>query len=144
MKFCAFFAALFAITFFTGCEVIRLNNGKYETTLPGRSDFAAVYGDLIILRLRNPENETGTENGYWDWGGKYSIRDRYLVELDMDRQTARKWNFYYELRRQDNGIRVIDHRAENAYQLHHIPAVPYKKQQNNGNNSAPAAYPAYQ
>ena len=144
MKFCAFFTALFAITFFTGCEVIRLNNGKYETTLPGRSDFAAVYGDLIILRLRNPENETGTENGYWDWGGKYSIRDGYLVELDMDRQTARKWNFYYELRRQDNGIRVIDHRAENAYQLHHIPAVPYNKQQNNGNNSAPAAYPAYQ
>ena len=123
-----------------GCEVVRLSNGKYESTLPGRGDFAAVYGDLIILRLRNPINESGTGDGYWDCGGKYKVIDGNTIELDMDRETGRNWKFYYELRKQDNAIRVLDHRAENSFRLEYIPAVPDNRR--NPVNS-PASYPVY-
>ena len=122
-----------------GCEVIRLSNGKYEISQPGRGDFAAVYNDMIIIRLRNPEEATGTANGYWEWGGSYSIREDGVIELDMDRETARNWRFYYDLRKQDNGIRVIDHRAEQSFRLEQIPAVPPQQRSN-----APASYPAFQ
>ena len=138
MRLAAIFTVLTAAILFSGCEVVRLSNGKYETALPGRSDFAAVYGDMIILRLRNPVDESGTANGSWDWGGTYSINEDNVIELDMDRETARKWVFYYELRRHNNGIRVVDHRAENAYYLNFIPAVTSAKR------PAPSAYPSYQ
>ena len=127
----------FILLLTSGCEVVRLANGKYETTISDRGDFAAVYGDLMIIRLRNPQNETGTDDGYWEWGGKYKVREDNVIELDMDRETSRNWNFYYQLRKNGNSIRVFDHRAENNFQLIHIPAVPQKK-------SAPRTYPAYQ
>lgn len=134
------FSLLSLVLLLCGCEVVRLSNGKYESTLPGRGDFAAVYGDLIILRLRNPVNESGTEDGYWEWGGKYEIIDDNVIELAMDRENKRNWKFYYELRKQDNAIRVLDHRAENSYRLEHIPAVPDRR---SAPRNAPAAYPAY-
>ena len=127
-----------AVLFTAGCEVIRLENGKYESTLSGRQDFAAVYKDMIILRLRNPHNEDGTDEGYWDWGGNYSIGEDGEIELNMSRDEARKWEFYYTLRKQNNGIKVTDHRAENSYRLEYIPAVPYRN--NPGRNKS---YPAY-
>ena len=130
-------AFAFVMILVSGCEVVRLANGKYETSLDGRGDFAAVYNDLIIIRLRNPINESGTENGYWEWGGKYSIREDNIIELDMDRQTARDWKFYYELRKNGNVIKVTDHRAENSFVLNYLPAVPQRKQ-------SLQAYPAYQ
>ncbi|MBE6357345.1 MAG: hypothetical protein E7058_09605 [Lentisphaerae bacterium] len=119
---CIIFAMV--VLFGSGCEVIRLSNGKYETTLSGRDDFAAVYKDMIILRLRNPQNENGTDDGYWDWGGKYEITDENRIELNMSREEARRWDFYYDLRKQDNAIKVTDHRAENSFRLEYIPAVP--------------------
>jgi hypothetical protein len=130
-------AFTFILMLISGCEVVRLANGKYETTISGRGDFAAVYGDMIIIRLRNPENENGVEDGYWEWGGKYDIREDNIIRLDMDRETERNWKFYYELRKTGNTIKVIDHRAEDSFQLQYIPAVPPKRQ-------APPAYPAYQ
>ena len=81
--------AVFVLLFVSGCEVIRLANGKYETSIDGRQDFAAVYNDMIIIRLRNPENESGTENGYWEWGGFYKVSKDNLIEFDMDRQQNR-------------------------------------------------------
>ena len=132
---------LLTVFLLCGCEVIRLRNGKYEISQAGRGDFAAVYNDMIIIRLRNPE-EPGTGNGYWEWGGTYSIRDNGIIELDMDRQTARDWNFYYDLRMQDGAIRVIDHRAENSFRLEHIPAVPPQQQSNTP--ATPASYPTFQ
>ena len=140
MKFGKFFLLLAAGLLLAGCESVQLASGMYETTLPGRRDSAAVYGDMIILRLRNPENESGTEEGYWDWGGKYEIRDGSQIFLKMDRETARVWGFYYELTMQKDGIKVTDHRAENSYRLEYVPAVP---NQNRGRRPAPSAYPAY-
>ena len=133
------FLAMAAMVCFTGCEVIRLENGKYETSLAGRGDFAAVYGDLIFLRLRNPENERGTDLGYWDWAGKYRIVDGNRIELDMEREKWRDWSFYYGLRKRGNIIEVHDYRAENSYRLEFIPAVQPKNRPAN----TPAAYPAY-
>ena len=130
-------AFTFILMLVSGCEIVRLANGKYETTISGRGDFAAVYGDMIIIRLRNPENENGTEDGYWEWGGTYEIGENNIIHLDMDRKTERDWKFYYELRKNGNAIKVIDHRAEDSFQLQYIPALPPKRQ-------APPAYPAYQ
>ena len=130
-------AFTFILMLISGCEIVRLANGKYETTISGRGDFAAVYGDMIIIRLRNPENENGTEDGYWEWGGTYEIGENNIIHLDMDRKTERDWKFYYELRKNGNAIKVIDHRAEDSFQLQYIPALPPKRQ-------APPAYPAYQ
>lgn len=130
-------AFTFILMLVSGCEIVRLANGKYETTISGRGDFAAVYGDMIIIRLRNPENENGTEDGYWEWGGTYEIGENNIIYLDMDRKTERDWKFYYELRKNGNAIKVIDHRAEDSFQLQYIPALPPKRQ-------ASPAYPAYQ
>ena len=84
-------------------KISYLENGKYETSLPERDDFAAVCGDLIIMRLRNPEKESGTEDGYWDWGGRYEVMSDNRIWLDMDRQTRRQWSFYYELSKTEKG-----------------------------------------
>ena len=133
------FAALTALIVFTGCENIRLANGMYETTLSGRRDSAAVYDDMIILRLRNPQKESGTEDGYWDWGGKYEVIDGDRIMLKMNRETARVWGFYYDLLMRRNGIEVVDHRAGSSYRLEYIPAVPNRRR----DTTTPAAYPAY-
>ena len=119
-----------------GCSSIKLQGGKY--TGKERGEFAMVYEDLIFLRVKAGKNIPGSLS-YWEWGGKYSIREDGIIELDMDRETARDWRFYYDLRKQDNGIRVIDHRAETSFRLEHIPAVPPQQRSN-----APASYPAFQ
>ena len=36
-------AVLFSVAVITGCEQLTLENGKYETSLSGREDFAAIY-----------------------------------------------------------------------------------------------------
>lgn len=139
MKYFRLFSVIALMVIISGCEIIRLPNGKYENSLSGRDDFAAVYQNLIILRLRNPENESGTEDGYWDWGGKYEVMDDNRIILDMDRETGRNWNFYYRLTKEGNNIKVTDHRAENSFRLRHVPAHPGQQQ----NYQQPAAYPVY-
>ena len=144
VRLLAFFALLLFFT--AGCNVY-LTNGKYETSLPGRDDFVAVYNDLIIMRLRNPEKVSGTEDGYWDWGGRYEILSDDRIWLDMDRETRRQWSFYYELSKSGTGIKVHDLRAENSFQLDYIPPRPLPAQPAaaaEGAESIPAsAYPAY-
>ena len=127
-----------AVIILSGCEVVRLANGKYETTLTGRDDFAAVYKDMIILRLRNPQHENGTDDGYWDWGGTYTISEDNHIKLDMSREEARRWEFYYDLQKQGNGIKITDHRAENSFRLEYIPAIPHR-----GTPEQNKRYPAY-
>ncbi len=117
-----FVLALFALLA-SGCTEIRLANGKYTTNLSGRDDFAAVYNDLIFLRLRNAEDHT-MNNGYWDWAGKYKVVDGRIIDLQMDRKTKRDWQFYYSLTMRGNAIVVEDHRAEHSYVLTHRPALP--------------------
>jgi hypothetical protein len=134
------FAFITAAVIISGCTEIRLANGKYTCNLPGREDFAAVYNDQIFLRLRNAEDET-MNNGYWDWAGKYKIVDGCHIELDMDRQKKRSWNFYYNLTMQGNAIVVEDLRAENSYVLKLRPAV-YKRPAAMERHE-PSPYPAY-
>lgn len=106
----------------SGCQELRIENGKYETTLEGRQDFAAVYGEMIFLRVRNPL-ERGVSGGYWEWAGKYNIdsaTDR--IYLEMDKKTARLWDFYYEFYRQRNSICIVDLTLESSYDLQFNPA----------------------
>ncbi len=134
------FAFITAAVIISGCTEIRLANGKYTCNLPGREDFAAVYNDQIFLRLRNAEDET-MNNGYWDWAGKYKIVDGSHIELDMDRQTRRNWNFYYNLNMSGNSIVVEDIRGENSYSLKYSPAV--HKRPVSMEKPDPAPYPSY-
>ena len=117
-----FFIFIFVSTFFFGCAVPVLPNGKYETSLQGRDDFIAIYNDMLIMRLRNPEKISGTDDGYWDWGGKFEIRSDNRIIPDMSRSERRQWFFYYELYKNGNGIKVNDLRADNSFQLDHVPA----------------------
>lgn len=125
MKLRGLFHLLYAgsvLFLLAGCQEVRIENGKYETTLEGRRDFVAVYGDMIFVRVRNPQ-EQGVSGGYWEWAGKYSIdsaTDR--IYLDMDKQSAKLWDFYYEFYRQRNSICVVDLSRESSYDLHFDPA----------------------
>ena len=107
-------------TFFCGCSQLTLATGKYETSLPGREDFAAIYDDLIFIRVREP-NDDPSQNSYWDWAGNFDIEDDGHIILKMDKSTARKWNFHYDFYRRDGMITVYDLSAENSYNLRHRP-----------------------
>ena len=114
------FAILPLAAFFCGCSQLTLATGKYETTLPGREDFAAIYDDLIFIRIREP-NDDPSQNSYWDWAGNFEIEDDGHILLKMDKPTARKWNFHYDFYRRDGMITVYDLGAENSYNLRHRP-----------------------
>ena len=146
MRLSIIILAFVSVILFTGCAVPTLANGKYETSLPGREDFIAVYNGMLIMRLRSPEKASGTDDGYWDWGGKFKVREDNRIDLDMDRQTARKWNFYYQLSRNGKGVKVHDLRAENSYQLDYMPPkrLPQQNSAADGTGELPAsAYPAF-
>ncbi|MCI5779551.1 MAG: hypothetical protein MR051_07045 [Lentisphaeria bacterium] len=134
-------AAALTAALLAGCTEVRLADGKYTTALSGRDDFAAVYGDLIFLRLRNAEDDT-MDNGYWDWAGKYRIEDGSLIKLEMDRKTGRDWNFYYRLTMRGHAIVVEDLRADNSYTLQLRPAEPKRPAAGPGTSTG-TAYPAY-
>ena len=130
--FAAVCAALVA-----GCTEVRLANGKYESALEGREDFAAVYGDLIFLRLRNAESDQA-DGGYWDWAGKFRIIDETGIELDMDRRTKRLWKFYYQLSVRGKDIVVEDLKAEKSFFLRLRPAAAPRR-----TGGSAGVYPAY-
>ena len=120
-------ACVLMLALICGCENLKLADGKYETTLAGREDFAAVYGDLIFLRLRDPQ---AGSSGYWDWAGKYKLDDDGRVLLQMDKEKLRIWNFYYNFYSKRGAIAVADLSAESGFDLRFRPA---------GNAPAPAA-----
>ena len=118
--FCFILLALVAML--TGCEQLTLQNGKYETSLSGRDDFAAVYKDLIFIRVREPSDDK-SRNSYWDWAGKFEIESDGHILLKMDKDLAREWKFHYNFFRRDSGvITVYDLGAENSYNLRLRPA----------------------
>ena len=104
-----------------GCEQLTLANGKYEASLSGREDFAAIYDDLIFLRVREP-SEDPSVNSYWDWAGKFDIENDGRIILKMDKDIARKWNFHYDFYRNNGMITVYDHSSQNSYNLRYRPA----------------------
>ena len=98
-----------------GCASLSLPGGCY---LPGdeRGDYAIVYQKLIFLHMRAPENSPG-QTAFWDWAGSYSIGDGGKLELDMDTQTRKLWDFYYNFRVQGGMILVDDLSTRNTYPL---------------------------
>lgn len=131
---------------FCGCSSLTLDDGKYETSLPGREDFAAVYKDLIFIRLREPADDPA-RNNYWIWAGKFSIEDDGHIILDMDKKLAKKWDFSYDLYRRPGSITVHDLGAENYFDLKlrviDNSPVNRKTPPPGSGNTAPGSFPVY-
>ena len=109
-------ALALAALILTGCAQPNLNTGEYRIDRSDRGDFAVVYGDLIFLHIHSPENVPGTL-AYWEWAGKYKVLENGEIELDMDRETARRWKFNYQFLRRNDGISFNDWEQQTGYLL---------------------------
>lgn len=112
-------SSLFALAtlLLAGCaSQPNLRTGEYRIDRPGREDFAAVYEDMIFIHIKSPENVPGTL-GYWEWAGKYRVRDDGEIEFDMDRETRRRWRFSYQFLRKKDGIAFNDWEQRTGFLL---------------------------
>ena len=100
---CAF-AALFL---FTGCSSPKLNIGVYRNVDSSRDDMAMVCDEYIVLQVKSPENAEGAL-AYWTWGGTYSLDDDGTITLDMDKETRKRWMFYFNFLGRRDGIVIND------------------------------------
>jgi len=116
MKRVMLFAAVAALALLCGCASEKLRNGEYRIDRSSRDDFAVVYGDLIFLHIESPELAPGNR-AYWNWAGKYKISDDGEVELDMDRETLRRWKFYFQFVRKSDGVSFNDFARQTSYLL---------------------------
>lgn len=98
------FAALFLVT---GCSAQKLNIGVYRNVDSSRDDMAMVCDDYIILQVKSPENADGSL-AYWTWGGKYSLNDDGTINLIMDKETRKRWAFYFNFIGRRDGIVIND------------------------------------
>ena len=115
MKFILFLSML-ATLLLCGCASEKLRTGEYRIDRSGRDDFAVVYDDLIFLHIESPELAPGNL-AYWEWAGKYKINDAGEVELDMDHETQRRWKFYFQFTRKNEGISFNDFARQTGYLL---------------------------
>ena len=109
-------AALGAVLVLAGCAETNLRTGEYRAEQSGRDDFAAVYGDLIFVHVKSPENVPGTL-AYWEWAGKYKVLDNGELNFDMDRETARRWRFSFQFVRNQAGNLVNDLERQSGFTL---------------------------
>ena len=116
MRSCLFLSMLAALTLLCGCASEKLRTGEYRIDRSGRDDFAVVYDDLIFLHIESPELAPGNLS-YWEWAGKYKVRDDGEVELDMDRETQRRWKFYFQFLRKNEGLSFNDFARQTGYLL---------------------------
>ena len=107
MKMFFLAAAGMAAVLFAGCSSPRLDIGEYRISETGREDFIVAYQDMIFLQIRCPQYAPGSLE-YWNWAGKYSISDGGEIVFDMDRETAKRWNFYFNFLRKRDGIVLND------------------------------------
>ena len=103
MKAFSFFAAAAAAVLFAGCSSPKLDIGEYRIGEKDREDFIVAYQDMIFLQIRSPQYAPGSLE-YWNWAGKYTIRDGGEIVFDMDRETAKRWKFYFSFLRRRDGI----------------------------------------
>jgi hypothetical protein len=117
-KFAFYCAAICAAaSLLTGCASSKLATGKYEISDSSREDFAVVYENLIFIRVKSPEYAPGSL-AYWEWAGKYSVEeDSGIITFDMDRETLRRWNFYFQFIRQRDGISFNDWENQTGHHL---------------------------
>ena len=116
MRIVSVLTLLAAGLFLAGCSSPNLRTGEYRIDRPGRDDFAVVYEDLIFIHVRSPENVPGTL-AYWEWAGKYKVLENGEIELDMDRETLRRWKFNFQFLRKSEGIGINDWEKQTGYVL---------------------------
>lgn len=116
MKFFTFAFAVLAGMLLAGCSSPQLDIGEYRITDGSRKDFIVAYQDMIFLQIRSPENAPGSL-AYWNWAGKYSVEDDGEIIFDMDRETRKRWNFYYNFLRKRGGIVLNDLSNNRGYLL---------------------------
>jgi len=112
---CALAAAL-AAACLAGCAEPNLRTGEYRISNSGRDDFAVVYNDMIFLHIKSPDNVSGNL-AYWEWAGKYKVRENGEITFDMDHETERRWRFSYQFLRKNNGISFNDWEKQTGYML---------------------------
>ena len=126
-----------------GCSSTPLPTGKYQIDEPGREDFAVVYGDLIFLRIKSPDDAPGSL-AYWEWAGKYKVEENGVLVFDMDHETQSRWEFYFQFVRKREGVIFNDWANQNGHLLR------YQSPKLRSNPQAPRAVgtsgvnPAYQ
>jgi hypothetical protein len=99
-----------------GCSQPNLRTGEYRIDRRDRDDFAVVYDDLIFVHIKSPENVPGTL-AYWEWAGKYKVRENGEIELGMDHETECRWKFNYQFLRKNDGISFNDWENNTGYML---------------------------
>ncbi len=107
MKNMLLFSAFFTLFLLCGCSSPKLNIGVYQSVDSSRDDMAMVYEDMIILQVKSPENSEGAL-AYWTWGGKYTYDDDGQITLEMDDETRKRWNFYFNFLGRKDGIVIND------------------------------------
>jgi len=100
----------------TGCSSTPLPTGKYQINEQGREDFAVVYGDLIFLRIKSPDDAPGSL-AYWEWAGKYKVEENGVLVFDMDKETRDRWDFYFQFIRKREGLIFNDWANQNGHLL---------------------------
>ena len=124
MKMFSLAAAGIAAVLFAGCSSPRLDIGEYRINEKGREDFIVAYQDMIFMQIRCPQYAPGSLE-YWNWAGKYSISDGGEIVFDMDRETAKRWNFYFNFLRKREGIVLNDLSTNKGYLLKY--RIPRKR-----------------
>ena len=110
------FLSVLATLLLCGCASEKLRTGEYRIDRSDRGDFAVVYDDLIFLHIESPELAPGNL-AYWEWAGKYKLDDNGELELDMDHETQRRWKFYFQFVRKNDGISFNDFAKQTGYLL---------------------------
>ena len=132
MKILAFAVCAFVCVLLTGCTSPQLDIGEYRIAESGRGDFIFAYQDLIFLQIKSPEHAMGSLE-YWNWAGKYTIDEGGELHFDMDRETQKRWRFYFSFLKRRNGIVVNDFRTNKGYFFRY--QTPQKRE-----NSSPGFY----
>lgn len=105
-KLTLFFA--FALLFIlSGCAAKQLNIGVYRNEDSSRDDMAMVCNEYIILQVKSPKNADGAL-AYWTWGGTYTYDDDNSIILNMDKETRKRWSFYFDFTGRSDGIVIKD------------------------------------
>lgn len=121
-------AAAAFLMLLAGCSSTPLATGKYQIAEPAREDFAVVYEDLIFLHIKSPDDAPGSL-AYWEWAGKYKVEENGVLVFDMDRETLRRWEFYFQFIRNREGLVFNDWANQNGHLLrYHSPKLRNNRQ----------------
>lgn len=123
MKYLGMFAVLAALAL-SGCTERLLDIGEYRINEGSRRDFICAYQDMIFLQIKSPEHAPGSLE-YWNWAGKYSVNDDGQIMFDMDDETAKRWNFYFNFLQKRGGIVLNDLSNNRGYFLRY--QIPPKR-----------------